>query len=213
MTNQVAKSTTQRAGRTNKAKAAKFSVAEWRTNVETAALDYATAGVRLLALILEARKAKVDPEAARETVHHAFAAAYASLNGLEFEAALKAPSVRNRVSEAMAVFNCEELPDGLPNNIQHAASACRAAKRGARQTTGPKADKPAKAAKAEGIKASPMALLQLAIDGLKVEAGDNAEALDLLASLVDLAADIAQALASGGAVDVGDIIEGEVVAA
>ena len=210
MTNQVTKSTTQRAGRTNKGKAAKFSVAEWRSNVETAALDYATAGVRLLALILEARKAKVDPEAVREAVHHAFAAAYASLNGLEFEAALKAPSVRNRVSEAMAVFNCEELPDGLPNNIQHAASACRAAKRGARQTTGPKADKPAKA---EGIKASPMALLQLAIDGLKVEAGDNEEALDLLASLVDLAADIAQALASGGAVDVGDVIEGEVVAA
>lgn len=210
MTNQVAKSTTQRAGRTNKAKAAQFSVAEWRSNVETAALDYATAGVRLLALILEARKAKVDPEAARETVHHAFAAAYASLNKIDFEAALKAPSVRNRVSEAMAVFNCEELPDSLPNNIQHAASACRAAKRGARQTTGPKADKPAKA---EGIKASPMALLQLAIDGLKVEAGDNEEALDLLASLVDLAADIAQALASGGAVDVGDVIEGEVVAA
>lgn len=206
MTNQVAKSTTQRAGRTNKAKAAKFSVAEWRSNVETAALDYATAGVRLLALILEARKAKVDPEAARETVHHAFAAAYASLNGLEFEAALKAPSVRNRVSEAMAVFNCEELPDSLPNNIQHAASACRAAKRGARQTTGPKADKPAKA---EGIKASPLALLQLALDGLKAECGDNRAALELVAELQDLAGDLVQAMKG----EAGDVIEGEVVAA
>ena len=209
MTNQVAKSTTQRAGRTNKAKAAKFSVAEWRGNVEAAALDYATAGVRLLALILEARKAKVDPDAARETVHHAFAAAYASLNGLEFEAALKAPSVRNRVSEAMAVFNCEELPDSLPNNIQHAASACRAAKRGARQTTGPKADKPAKAAKAEGIKASPLALLQLALDGLKAECGENRAALELVAELQDLAADLVQAMKG----EAGDVIEGEVVAA
>lgn len=204
MTNQVAKSTTQRAGRTTKAKAAKFSVTEWRGNVETAALDYATAGVRLLALILEARKAKVDPDTAREAVHHAFATAYASLNGLEFEAALKAPSVRNRVSEAMAVFNCEELPESMPNNIQHAASACRAAKRGARQNKGPKE---AKSAKPEGIKASPLALLQLALDGLKAECGDNRAALELVAELQDLAGDLVQAIKG----ETGDVIEGEVV--
>ena len=60
------------------------------------------------------------------------------------------------------IDSADTLPDDMPNNIQHAAAAVRKAKAKPRAPKTPNAD----TGKAEGIKASPLALLQLAIDGL-----------------------------------------------
>jgi hypothetical protein len=191
-----------RAGRNSgkgKSKAPSFNVPAWREELVGAACQMITGATAMLRLVVSAR-GLVEADTVRESLQDAFAQAYCATNdGIEYEAALKAPSVRNRVSEGMAVFNCEELPADMQNNIQHAASACRAAKAGKRAPKTPKA--PAQ----EGTPASPLALLQLAIDGLTKQAGDNATLLSLLGDLKDLAHDIAGELNAPS----GDVIEGD----
>lgn len=119
-----------------KAQAAKiinrFSVTEWRDNVETAAKDMVTASKRVLDLVLAARD-HVEEETVRDALQHAFGEAYADLQGVPFEQALKAKSVKNRVSDAMAVFKAVELPSALPGNLQHAAAECRKLNRKAKE--------------------------------------------------------------------------------
>lgn len=119
-----------------KAQAAKainrFSVTEWRDNVETAAKDMVTASKRVLDLVLAARD-HVEEETVRDALQHAFGEAYADLHGCTFAEALTAKSVKNRVSDAMAVFKAEQLPTALPSNLQHAAAECRKLNRKAKE--------------------------------------------------------------------------------
>ncbi|WP_055128536.1 hypothetical protein [Pseudomonas mediterranea] len=103
----------------------RFSVTEWRDNVETAAKDMVTASKRVLDLVLAARDHLIEEETVRDALQHAFGEAYADLHGCTFAEALTAKSVKNRVSDAMAVFKAEQLPTALPSNLQHAAAECR----------------------------------------------------------------------------------------
>ncbi len=169
---------------------AAFDIAAWRTNLDAAALSFTSAGKAMLDLMLAAR-GKVEHDTAREALQHAFGQAYAATYGVTFEEACKAKSVMNRVSDGMAVFKAETLPASLPGQLQSAAAACRKAnpssKRKPRQPVAPKVE--AKDAKA-------LALLSAALEALRTEAGENEVALELIGELVDLAGDLAEALAS-----------------
>lgn len=101
-----------------------FSVTAWRDDVETAAKDMVSASKRVLDLVLSARD-NVHEDTVRDALQHAFGEAYADLQGVAFEQALSAKSVKNRISDAMAVFRAEVLPKVLPGNLQHAAAECR----------------------------------------------------------------------------------------
>lgn len=102
----------------------KFSVTTWRDDVETAAKDMVSASKRVLDLVLSARD-NVHEDTVRDALQHAFGEAYADLQGVTFDQALSAKSVKNRISDAMAVFRAEVLPKVLPGNLQHAAAECR----------------------------------------------------------------------------------------
>jgi len=197
-----------KAGRANKKNdAAQIDMAELRAGLVASALQMVSGATAMLGLVVKAR-GLVEPDTMREALQDAFGQAYVANNpSVEYEAALKTSSVRNRVSEGMAVFGAETLPDDMPNNIQHAAAAVRKAKAKPRAPKTPGADTGTD--KGATINASPLALLQLAIDGLLGQAGDNATLLDLLGDLKDLAADIAGELSAPS----GDIIEGEFEAA
>lgn len=144
----------------------------------------------MLDLMLAAR-GKVEHDTAREALQHAFGQAYASTYGVTFEEACKSKSVMNRVSDGMAIFKAEKLPDSLPGQLQSAAAACRKAnpssKRKPRQPVATKVD-------AKDVKA--LALLSAALEALRAEAGENETALELISELVDLAGDLADALAN-----------------
>lgn len=184
-----------------KSKAPQIDMAELRAGLVASALQMISGATVMLGLVVKAR-GLVEPDTMREALQDAFGQAYVANNpGVEYEAALKTSSVRNRVSEGMAVFSADTLPDDMPNNIQHAAAAVRKAKAKPRAPKTPDGE----TGKAEGIKASPLALLQLAIDGLLGQAGDNATLLSLLGDLKDLAADIAGELSA----PTGDVIEGD----
>ena len=172
--------------------AAAFNVAAWRTNLDAAALNFVSAGKAMLDLMLSAR-GKVEHDTAREALQHAFGQAYAAAYAVTFEEACKAKSVMNRVSDGMAIFRAEKLPDSLPGQLQSAAAACRKAnpssKRKPRQPVAPKVE-------AKDVKA--LALLNAALEALRSEVGENEVALELIGEIVDLAGDIADALASPG---------------
>lgn len=106
----------------------RFSVTDWRDAVEMAARDLMSASKQMLDLVLRARD-NVHEDTVRDALEHAFGEAYADLQGIPFEQALKAKSVKNRISDAMAVFRAEVLPNVLPGNLQHAAAECRKANR------------------------------------------------------------------------------------
>ena len=102
----------------------RFSVTDWRDDVELAAKDMVTASKRVLDLVMAARS-NVHEDTVRDALQHAFGEAYADLNGVPFEQALTAKSVKNRVSDGMAVFKAVNLPPVMPGNLQHAAAECR----------------------------------------------------------------------------------------
>lgn len=169
---------------------AAFDIAAWRVDLDAAALNFVSAGKAMLDLMLAAR-GKVEHDTAREALQHAFGQAYAATYGATFEEAIKTKSVMNRVSDGMAIFKAEKLPDSLPGQLQSAAAACRKAnpssKRKPRQPVAPKVE-------AKDVKA--LALLSAALEALRSEAGDNEVALELIGELVDLAGDLADALAN-----------------
>lgn len=190
----------------NKGKTAQIDMAELRAGLVASALQMVSGATAMLGLVVKAR-GLVDPDTMREALQDAFGQAYVANNpGVEYESALKTSTVRNRVSEGMAVFNADTLPDDMPNNIQHAAAAVRKAKAKPRAPKTPDGDTGNGNGKAEGIKASPLALLQLAIDGFIDQAGGDTELLDLIGSLKDVAIEIAEALNGPSE---SDIIDGE----
>ncbi len=156
-----------------------FNVAQWRLDLTAAFSGLASAATRVLHVVLEGR-GKVDPDTAREAITEALIAA-GMVEG--------SPSLKNRVSEAMAVFKAETLPAELPANLQHAAKAVRAAsgiKRAPRQgatTTAPKAGDPA-----------PLVALSKAIEQIRAMDGLSPRALELVGELADLAGDLADAV-------------------
>ena len=188
----MARSNARNARNAQSAAIAAFNVAAWRTELDGAALNFVSAGKAMLDLMLAAR-GKVEHDTAREALQHAFGQAYAATYGVTFEEACKAKSVMNRVSDGMAVFKAETLPDSLPGQLQSAAAACRKANPSGKRTP---RQPVAKAAKVNASDVKPLALLQAALEALRTEAGENEAALELIGELVDLAGDLADALAS-----------------
>lgn len=177
--------------------AAQFDVASWRTALEVEATKMESGATRLLKLALEARGV-VEVDTAREAFKHAFAIGVAAAQGCTFEEALTSRTVANRTSDCMAVFSAAKLPGSMPASLQRAAAEVRKLpenKKGERGRQAPKAPK-APAAKVDAKDVKPLALLSAALDALKGSCGDNAKALELVGELVDLAADLAEALAS-----------------
>lgn len=186
----MARSNSRNTRNAQAAAVAAFDIAAWRTELDAAALSFTSAGKAMLDLMLAAR-GKVLHDTAREALQHAFGQAYAATYGVTFEEACKAKSVMNRVSDGMAVFKAETLPASLPGQLQSAAAACRKAnpssKRKPRQPV---------AVKVEAKEVGALALLSAALEALRVEAGENEAALELIGEVVDLVGDIADALAS-----------------
>jgi hypothetical protein len=187
----MARTTSRNARNAQAAAVVAFDLAAWSVRMDTAALQFTSAGKAMLDLIMEAR-GKVEADTVREKLQHAFASAFATTYGVTFDEACKAKSVMNRVSDGMAVFKAETMPGSLPGNLQQAAAACRKAnpkerKSSPRQPVAPKVD-------AKDV--NPLALLQAALEALRKQAADNQPALELIGELVDLAGDLAEALAS-----------------
>lgn len=175
----------------------KFSVNTWRSELDASALSFTTAAAHILRLVIQARGV-VEVDTAKEAIQHSFATAYAQANRLEFDAACKAKSVQNRVSDAMAVFRCESLPAELPSNLQQAAAAVRKAspkaKRAPRQPVASSEGPELAVVNVQGSQLDAVSLLELAIEGLVKLAGDNETSLVLLGELKDLALDLTDAL-------------------
>lgn len=167
-----------------------FDIAAWRANLDAAALNFVSAGKAMLDLMLAARD-KVEHDTAREALQHAFGQAYASTYGVTFEEACKSKSVMNRVSDGMAIFKAKVLPDSLPGQLQSAAAACRKA-----NPSSPRKPRPPVDPKVEAKDVKALALLSAALEALRAEAGENEVALELIGELVDLAGDLADALAN-----------------
>lgn len=167
-----------------------FNVAAWRADLDAAALSFTSAGKAMLDLMLAAR-GKVLHDTAREALQHAFGQAYAATYGVTFEEACKAKSVMNRVSDGMAVFKAKNMPASLPGQLQSAAAACRKA-----NPSSPRKPRPPVDPKVEAKDVKALALLSAALEALRTEAGENEAALELIGELVDLAGDLAEALAS-----------------
>lgn len=186
----MARSNNRNARNAQSTAVATFDIAAWRVNLDAAAHSFVSAGKSMLDLMLAAR-GKVEHDTAREALQHAFGMAYATTYNVSFEEAVKAKSVANRVSDGMAIFKAENLPASLPGQLQSAAAACRKAnpssKRKPRQPVAPKVS---------AADVNPLALLQAALEALRNEAGDNANALELIGELVDLAGDLAECLAA-----------------
>lgn len=168
----------------------KFNIAEWRSDLCAAALAFDSAAKTLLGLAIAAR-GKVDADVAKEAFQEAFGAAFAATRGVTFEEALKAKTVQNRVSDALAVFKAEKLPGSMPDQLQAAAKACRQAN--------PKASRqPRAGGKAPKQDADPvtvaLAMIRNGVEQLRHAVGDSAEGLELVASLADLLEETADAL-------------------
>lgn len=186
----MARSNARKTSNAQAAAVVAFDIAAWRTNLDAAALNFVSAGKAMLDLMLAARD-KVLHDTAREALQHAFGQAYAATYGVTFEEACKSKSVMNRVSDGMAIFKAKVLPDSLPGQLQSAAAACRKA-----NPSSPRKPRPPVDPKVNASDVNPLASLQAALEALRTEAGENEAALELIGELVDLAGDLADALAS-----------------
>lgn len=194
----MSKSNARNAAKTQAAAVQSFNVAQWRTDLTAAATQFASGAKQLLTLAIAAR-GLVEEDTAREAFKDAFAAALSVTMGVTDEEARSSKSLANRVSDAMAIFKCETLPAILPQNLQQAADTVRKANPN-KKARAPRAggNPEAVAASVDAKHVNPLALLESALAALKLQAGSNQTALELVGELVDLAADLAEVLAAQG---------------
>lgn len=184
--------------RTQAQAVAAFNVAAWRTDLTEAATAFASGAKQLLILALAGR-GNVEDDTAREAFTDAFAAALVATHGVTDDEARASKSLKNRVSDAMAVFKCEVLPASLPENLQRAADVVRKANpKNAARAPRPGKNKP-EAVEGTG-ELSALAMLENALTQLKNQVGEeNDVALSIIGDLVDLAQSLAEALSTDGA--------------
>lgn len=160
---------------------------EWRTDLFAAIADHVNTGVKALNVVLDARRLKVPVEAVKALVTEAYLA-----TGQVTEATAK-----KRGSDAAVFIKASSLPKELPGNIQRAADIVRKQEREAkgqqrkpRQPTGTEGTTNGEA------KVGPVGISKLIkeIEALRASLDDQA-ALDILASMADLAGDLADQLA------------------
>ena len=170
---------------------AKFDLAAWAADLNAAALGFESGAKRLLELALAAR-GKVELDTAREKFQDAFAAALAVTHGVTDEEARKSKSFANRVSDAMAILKAKKLPDSMPNNLQRAADAVRKENRDPSKTRAPRAG--GKVGEKANAVETALGMLDNALLQLVAACADNSDAVDMVADLKDMAADLRQAL-------------------
>lgn len=180
---------------------AKFDLAGWSTELRVAALNLESGAKRLLDLALAAR-GQVELDTAREKFQDAFAAALVETHGVTDEEARKSKSFMNRVSDAMAILKAAKLPDSMPNNLQRAADAVRKANRDPSKTRAPRAG--GKAEPKGNAAETALGMLDNALLQLVAACAGNDDAVDMVASLKDMAADLRGALLGEGADDLQD---------
>lgn len=179
---------------------ARFSIQAWRADLITAAKAESSASTKLLELALAARGI-VEKDTAREAFQDAYVAAHLLENpDVTDEQARSLASVRNRVSEAMAVFKAVVLPDPMPKNLSRAADACR------KMNAKPKVaeEKVAKATEEEEqedeflnvakAEQDPMEVVMAGLEALQRKAVNKPEALAAISAMMDLASDVLLAL-------------------
>ena len=168
-----------------------FDLAGWSAELNAAALGFESGAKRLLELALAAR-GHVELDTAREKFQDAFAAALAVTHGVTDEEARKSKSFANRVSDAMAILKAAKLPDSMPNNLQRAADAVRKANRVQSKSRKPRAG--GKVGEKANAVETALGMLDNALLQLVAACADNSEAVDMVADLKDMAADLRQAL-------------------
>lgn len=176
---------------------AQFNIAAWAENVLAAVSTAETSGVALTGVVRQA-VGKVDEEKAREVFQDAYASYYATAHGVTNEEARKVKSFRNRVSDCMAVFKADAKEiEGLVGSVQTVAAKVRAAKKGTGTPRQPKGDAP-KSSELKNVvdagQVKPWALLNLALDALAKECGEDVAALEALGALKDTATELGELL-------------------
>ena len=189
-----------------------FSITVWEASVTEAVRTAETSGVALTRLVREAAPFDLDREKAREVFQLAYGSVYAALNACTVEEATTSKTVRNRVSDCLCVLYAPAVVgegdaslrvDALVGSIQTVAAKIRAATpktpRQPRQPKTPqgKPDTDHQINGGEGEAVSGLGMLENALNVLKSQLGGNAKALELIGELVDLAGDLADALAAG----------------
>lgn len=182
--------------------AARFSIQAWRSDLITAAKAESSASTKLLGLALAAR-GLVEKDTAREAFQDAYVAAHLLENPeTTDEQARSLASVRNRVSEAMAVFKAVVLPDPMPKNLSRAADACRklnAKPKPVAVDSDEKLSQEAEDDEAEDLSLakpanSAMDSVMEGLEALQRQAVNNPEALSAISAMMDLASDVLLAL-------------------
>jgi hypothetical protein len=166
----------------------RFDVAAWREELCGAALQFDGAAVRLLRLALAARGV-VETDTAREAFKEAFGGAFAATRGVTFEEAIKAKTVQNRVSDALAVFGAEKLPGSMPDQLQSAAKACREANPKPRRQPRPGKGKPDADARQVAL-----GMIHNGLEQLRHAVGDDEDVLGIVGDLTDLLGQIEDAI-------------------
>jgi len=179
-------------------------VSAWRLALTEAAIVEGSSAKQLLNLALAAR-GLVEVDTAREAFQDAYAAAYVKASPeVTDEQARILPTVRNRVSEAMAVFKAAVLPDPMPNNLSRAADACRKLNAKPKPEILDQEDGGDGQEDGEGLgqgvgsKAKPedeaLTVVFLALESLQRQAVNNKPALEALSAMLDLAQALSEAL-------------------
>lgn len=180
----------------------RFSIRAWRSDLITAAKAESSASTKLLDLALAAR-GMVEKDTAREAFQDAYVAAHLLENPeITDEQARSLASVRNRVSEAMAVFKAVVLPDPMPKNLSRAADACRKLNAKAKPVAVDSDEKLSQEAEDDEAEAlnnakpanSAMDTVMEGLEALQRQAVNNPEALSAISAMMDLASDVLLAL-------------------
>lgn len=172
---------------------------EWKAELFTAVAEYESAGVRLLNVVLDARRLKVPVEAVKALVTEAYMA-----TGKCTE-----QTAKKRGSDAAVFIKVADIPKELPGNLQRAADMIRKQERekkgqqraptppgsGIEHHSSKKSGGNGKAGATNG-EAKPATLKELAelIEDLRAQSFDET-ALDILAQMADLAGDLADTMA------------------
>ena len=175
----------------------KFNVAAWREALMAAVSTAESSGVALTSVVRQA-VGMVDEEKAREVFQDAYASYYATAHGVTDEEARKVKSFRNRVSDCMAVFKADAKEvEGLVGSVQTIAAKVRAAKKGTGTPRQPKGET-TKSSELKNVvdagQVKPWALLNLALDALAKECGEDVAALEALGALKDTATELGELL-------------------
>lgn len=166
-----------------------FDATEWQGRLTAATAQQASVSMLVLNLVLEAR-GNMPLEAARRALQDAFAQGVMVAHGVSREEAVRTPSVKVRVSDALCVFRAKTLPADLPKSLQYAARAVREASKDSAKVV---KSKPVGVVKPMTAKLAKMDALGQVTEGLaklaELASGDE-DVVALVAQLAEIAREL-----------------------